>query len=117
MKHVQFFVLEIFRAVDLTLHGPFTDEATFAAAAQKVRDGQDPETDSIFALQLAGGVLTQIPAPGSDDAESCSDCGTPVEPDDPYYATPCGTYCGECLAKHAKECGSCAHEFDLPGPK
>lgn len=43
--------------------------------------------------------------------ESCSDCDTEVEPDAPYYSTPCGTFCDECMAKHVKDCGVCASEF------
>lgn len=51
------------------------------------------------------------------DGEICNgdDCGVLVEPDDPYYATPCGTYCTGCMDKHAKDCEICAHEFELDG--
>lgn len=44
----------------------------------------------------------------------CSDCDTPVTRDDPYFATPCGTFCEPCMReKHAPGCGICASEFDL----
>ncbi len=46
--------------------------------------------------------------------EQCSDCDADVEPGDLYFATPCGTFCRECMeSKHARECGVCASEFDL----
>lgn len=41
----------------------------------------------------------------------CSECETPVEQNDPYYATPCGTFCGECMDRHIEECGICRSEF------
>jgi hypothetical protein len=62
----QFFILEISGGADLSLHGPFIHPKAFADAAQKVRDEQDPGSDSIFALQLQDGKLSQIPAPGED---------------------------------------------------
>lgn len=51
----------------------------------------------------------------SDDHRHCSTetCDTSVSPDDLYSATPCGTFCNECMAEHAKECSICASEFDL----
>jgi len=73
----QFCLLEIYAGVDLTLHGPFDDEAAFAAKAQSIRDDQDSACDSLFALEIEGGAaqapvtLTQIPAPGIDrDAQA-----------------------------------------------
>jgi hypothetical protein len=45
------------------------------------------------------------------DSVPCSDCDTPVEPGDPFYATPCGTYCEECMCRHMSECEICRHEF------
>lgn len=57
------------------------------------------------------------PEPEEDDAPSsceCSDCPEIVRAEDPYFATPCGTFCGGCMLAHARECGICASEFDLP---
>ena len=112
----QFFLFEITGGTMSDLHGPFTDEGAFVVAAQKIRDKQDHGVDSLFALQLADGALTEIPAPGDDDAVGCSTCGHPVMQEDPFFATPCGTYCSACMGLHAKECNVCAHEFDLSGP-
>lgn len=51
----------------------------------------------------------------TDQHYHCGECDQPVVPDDPYYATPCGTYCGGCMyTKHAPECGICARAFDIP---
>jgi hypothetical protein len=33
---------------------------------------------------------------------------------DRYAATPCGTFCDDCMVEHAKECEVCRHEFDIP---
>ena len=42
------------------------------------------------------------------------ECGHKVTPSDPYYATPCGTMCVECMEEqHAEECGVCKKEFGL----
>ena len=39
-----------------------------------------------------------------------------VGPNDPYFATPCGSYCSDCMeTEHASGCGICASEFDLQG--
>ncbi len=44
-------------------------------------------------------------------------CETIVGPRDPYFATPCGSYCSDCMeTEHAPGCGICASEFDLEGP-
>lgn len=40
-------------------------------------------------------------------------CGAKVYPEDPYYATPCGTFCSDCMHDHAKECEICASEFEI----
>lgn len=56
--------------------------------------------------------------PGADKC-ACSECNTLVTRSDPYFATPCGTFCSSCMeSKHAKECGICKSEFDLdPEPE
>lgn len=43
----------------------------------------------------------------------CSDCGTPVPEGTPFYASPCGTFCLECMGAHMEECGVCAKEFEF----
>ncbi len=47
------------------------------------------------------------------NSEDCNgdDCEETVSPDEPYYATPCGTYCGECMVTHMEECGVCRQQF------
>jgi hypothetical protein len=47
------------------------------------------------------------------DTEECNgwDCQTRVTQDDPYYATPCGTFCSACMVQHVKDCGICRNEF------
>lgn len=50
----------------------------------------------------------------SDSEEmGCSNCEVPVCREDPYFATPCGTYCSSCMHGHAKECEICREEFNL----
>lgn len=46
-----------------------------------------------------------------DESYECNDCGHPTYPGDPYYATPCGTYCSRCMRQHVKQCGVCKNEF------
>ncbi len=46
----------------------------------------------------------------------CSECEEKVYPEDPYYSSPCGTFCSECMHDvHAPVCGVCRRGFDL-GP-
>lgn len=52
-----------------------------------------------------------------DDTEfnkcsACSDCGEDVTEDDKYFATPCGTFCDECMGKHMEVCEICRNEFN-----
>lgn len=51
--------------------------------------------------------------PSCADKTQCSadDCDTVVNPEDPYYATPCGTYCSEHMRAHVKDCEICRNEF------
>ena len=39
------------------------------------------------------------------------ECGVTVAPNDPYFATPCGTHCEACFEKHRAECEVCDKEF------
>lgn len=45
--------------------------------------------------------------------EQCNGAGCQemVEEGADYYATPCGTYCGECMQAHMKTCEICRNEF------
>lgn len=43
----------------------------------------------------------------------CSDCNARVKPDADYYGSQCGTFCDECMIKHAEKCDVCANEFEL----
>lgn len=85
----------------------------------------------VWISDVDAGICRKCGQPGADgddswdgmcppcaDKESveCQECEAKVDPDDPYFATPCGTFCGNCMKnKHAKECGVCAGEFDLKG--
>ena len=49
-----------------------------------------------------------------EDISLCSTCAQPVVSADPYYATPCGTFCAECMeTKHGVDCEICRSEFNL----
>jgi hypothetical protein len=39
------------------------------------------------------------------------DCGAVVYKRDPFFATPCGTMCAECMGDHGGECAVCRAEF------
>ncbi len=46
----------------------------------------------------------------------CSEdgCKEMVSANDPYYSSPCGTFCESCMTeKHAEACEICRNEFDL----
>ncbi len=47
------------------------------------------------------------------DKAQCSadECNTTVNPEDPYFATPCGTYCSEHMREHAQTCEVCRKAF------
>ena len=49
--------------------------------------------------------------------EECSadGCTVKVYPKDPYFATPCGTYCTEHMREHVKGCEICRNEFSEAG--
>ena len=105
----------------------------FLDAAQKA---QSAYWDALSELESALGVTIE----NSEDLSSCDvaslkeefgdnnedenegaecngeGCEVIVAESDPYFATPCGTFCSECMEKcdgHAKGCGICANEFDL----
>jgi hypothetical protein len=50
-----------------------------------------------------------------EEAQPCQcshkGCTTMVNPEDPYYATPCGTYCSTHMREHLKSCEICRNEF------
>jgi len=48
-----------------------------------------------------------------DGSCECSTCTTVVDPNEEYFATPCGTFCDSCMSDHAEECEVCASEFGL----
>ena len=47
-----------------------------------------------------------------EEGDDCTDCDAIVTADDPYYATPCGTYCSSCMRKHMVDCEICRNEFE-----
>ena len=38
-------------------------------------------------------------------------CGTEVDPEARFFATPCGTFCEECFGVHAENCEICRKEL------
>ncbi len=58
---------------------------------------------------------TRRPSIENNVAVKCSECGEVVDPkEDPYYATPCGSFCGDCMYNlHAIDCVTCRREFDI----
>lgn len=46
-----------------------------------------------------------------DDVAECNGCECEVDSEEPYFATPCGTYCISCMNEHMEGCGICADEF------
>lgn len=60
-----------------------------------------------------------LPIGGPDTSLACEcngeKCGAKVHPEDPYYSSPCGTFCSDCMHDHAEECEVCANEFELEG--
>jgi hypothetical protein len=97
-----------------------TDEQATELRAMLARrlDGQGNGEEYSVAKQApltADAAFTLIKEELQVEDEQCSgdSCKTIVTPDDPYYATPCGTYCGECMKEHAKDCEICRKEFDL----
>lgn len=43
----------------------------------------------------------------------CSGCDRSVYPVDPYYSSPCGTYCTPCMEQHIEGCDICGDEFSF----
>jgi hypothetical protein len=94
----------------------------------KVSEGADGAFVSawVWIENEDAGICRMCGAIGSDDGEdfdglckSCADktqcngdgCDTTVNPSDPYYATPCGTYCSEHMREHAQTCEVCRKQF------
>jgi hypothetical protein len=46
-----------------------------------------------------------------EDQAECSDCERVVFREEPYFATPCGTFCAEHMRDHVAGCGVCRSEF------
>src|SRR5436305_13064125 len=38
-------------------------------------------------------------------------CGAVVKLGNPYFESPCGTYCRLCMKQHVKKCSGCAQKF------
>lgn len=106
--------------------------ALMNAALQHIEDYKDTEEvdsralaeecieDAIVVLGGVSAVVVLCPDDEDEDEDEdyegveCGDCNATVTPDDPYFATPCGTFCSSCMReKHALGCGICASEFDI----
>lgn len=73
--------------------------------------------DRVISLDSAGidelVEFIQSGNPSEDsDTQECQDCDDIVEEDDPFFATPCGTFCEGCMGGHVKVCGICKDEFE-----
>ena len=77
-------------------------------------DRADARLAAKFNLPL-GATMREIEGPAPlVDTEQCNGvaCQEVVEEGDQYYATPCGTYCRECMGAHMKACEICRQEFE-----
>ena len=77
-----------------------------------LEDSLDVEIDGTSDLQSM--TLDELKSRRGKSQCNGTGCETMVGPRDPYFATPCGSYCSECMeTEHAPGCGICASEFDL----
>ncbi|MCL4296235.1 MAG: hypothetical protein KJ077_10925 [Anaerolineae bacterium] len=73
---------------------------------------KDGETQADGPLDTASAYLDDLEeGEETEEGVECSECPTLVYPDDPYYSTPCGTYCEEHMQAHLEECEICRGEF------
>lgn len=115
-------------------HPPLSAEVIAARAGILPHDPQDdePESDEEEYCErcsepiskdgyardgLCGGVLCRTCSMKDDNETEESECNgdgckTKVYPEDPYFATPCGTFCTEHMREHSKDCPICRNEFD-----
>ena len=58
------------------------------------------------------------PAATEPEHEECSEdgCTERVYPENPYFSSPCGTYCTEHMRLHVKTCEICRNEFPAATP-
>ena len=86
-------------------------------AAEKAREIQtNPESmATVFQVIQIHDYTDGTCTPGEpihiDTAAVECECGEIVAPNDPYFATPCGTHCEACFEKHRAECEVCDKEF------
>ena len=77
-----------------------------------LEDSLDVEIDGTSDLQSM--TLDELKSRRGKSQCNGKGCETMVGPRDPYYATPCGSYCSDCMeTEHAPGCEICASEFDL----
>jgi hypothetical protein len=97
-------------------------EAAYRAAANKYHasDGElEIDADAKVSIGDDPGAYVQAwvwvtnEEAGIPETAECSEegCTTILHPEDPYYATPCGTYCSEHMREHVKGCEICRNEF------
>lgn len=79
---------------------------------------EDLATNGGDLTPLAPWELDNLVAKFNEEAgEECNDCTAMVDSNDSYFATPCGTFCDECMEDHVKECEICAKEFEADFPE
>jgi len=90
------------------------DDAPASDGKAAWEKNQPPLTDE--QIKARAGLLPSDPAddaPDEDGPFNCSQdgCTTMVNREDPYFATPCGTYCSVHMRAHMKDCDICRAEF------
>jgi len=63
---------------------------------------------------MADGIEVEAVEAAEVESFTCNGdgCRTEVFPEDPYFGTPCGTYCSGCMRRHMKSCEVCRNEFE-----
>jgi len=88
-----------------------------AMLGRRLDDEGSGEEYSVIKVEIetAGEAIEFIKEELQIEEAQCNgqDCKEIVTPDDDYYGTQCGTYCGECMKEHAKHCNICRAEFDI----
>ncbi len=90
------------------------DKYRTGAKAQQREGELEVDDDAVVSLGDDAGAYVQawVWVSNSDAGlPCCTDCEASVAEDDPYSATPCGTYCVDCMSSHMAECEICRKEF------
>ena len=110
------------QAAQRTLEDTRSDWEGCCKAANRLADlacalyhPNDKHSRKIFPVSTWAEIIAEelgVEIPGKSEDCNCTDCDAIVTADDPYYATPCGTYCSSCMRKHMVDCEICRNEFE-----